>query len=286
MNMGAWETLGSIEPRYLSDARLQLHWAAQAASAPGRRLLPFRSDHGEQSFQWHSWARALAQGVVAEGSVAFRSALRLSPPALLLLGGGDQVLAELPLHGRTLAEAYAWLGGQLKRLLGRPPGKLERPAADLPEHPFGRGAPFSAADPAPFTELARWYGNLDAALRDLRICTTGASEVRCWPRHLEISTLVTLDLCGHPGQARFLRAGLCPGGADRSEPYVFVEPRPRPQDPELPSLPGGGRWHTEGWLGAVLDAERIVEVRSGQLQRQAVDAFLKAAVFACRRLLA
>jgi hypothetical protein len=38
--MSDWETLGAVDPRELTDARLQLHWAAQAAAAVGKQFVP------------------------------------------------------------------------------------------------------------------------------------------------------------------------------------------------------------------------------------------------------
>ena len=37
--MRDWETLDAIGARSLTDARLQLHWMAQAAAAVGKQLL-------------------------------------------------------------------------------------------------------------------------------------------------------------------------------------------------------------------------------------------------------
>ena len=63
--MSDWETLGAVDPRALIDARLQLHWAAQAAAAVGKQLLPHQPDFSEQSLEWLDGPRVLAQGVIA-----------------------------------------------------------------------------------------------------------------------------------------------------------------------------------------------------------------------------
>ena len=73
--MDLWETLGAVDPRKLTDARLQLHWAAQAVSAVGKQLLEHRPDYGEQSFRWSERSQALVQGLV-EGKRPFRPTLR------------------------------------------------------------------------------------------------------------------------------------------------------------------------------------------------------------------
>ena len=40
------------DPRTLTDARLQLHWAAQLAATVGRTLAEPRADDSHTSFRW------------------------------------------------------------------------------------------------------------------------------------------------------------------------------------------------------------------------------------------
>src|SRR6185436_13399755 len=163
--MRDWETLGSVDPRQLTDARLQLHWMAQAASAVGKQLLPHQPDYGEQSFQWCHGLRALVQTPV-EAARPFRAGLRLSPPALLLGGDGDEILRELPLEGRTLEEAYGWMTEQVEGLLGRSLAQpLERPG-ELPRN--------SISDADACAEIARYFADADRLLRQVRDENAGA----------------------------------------------------------------------------------------------------------------
>jgi len=282
--MKPWETLGAVDPRELADARLQLHWAAQAASAVGKQLLPSRPDYSEQSFQWSGRHRALVQGLV-EGERPFRSALRPSSPALLFLSGEDEILRELPLDGRTLDEVYDWVRDEAEMLLGRPLEKpLERPG-ELPPHPVGTGAPFSTTHAVAFDELGRYYGNLDHLLKRTEDRNPGASPVRCWPHHFDLATLILLDPEAEPEKARSIGVGLSPGDGTYAEPYLYVLPWPRPEGRELPGLGGGGRWHTEGWTGAVLEASGFTAAGSNGAQAKRVEEFLTSAVGACHRLL-
>jgi hypothetical protein len=276
--MSDWETLGGVDPRDLIDARLQLHWAAQAAAAVGKQLLPHQTDFSEQSLEWLEGSRVLAQGVVA-GARPFRSAIRLGSPALLLLGEGGETLRELPLEERTLDEAYDWAQREVESLLGRPLEKpLERPEG-LPAHPVSAGAPFSFTGPAA-AELERYYAGADRLLRALREHNSGASPVACWPHHFDIATLIRLDLGADPETARSIGVGLSPGDGGNPEPYFYVLPWPRPAG-DLPEL-DGGRWHTGDWVGAVLDAADFASA-GGQCER--IERFLNSAVAACRGLL-
>ncbi len=314
--MTGWETLGAVPPARLVVARLQLHWAAQPAAAAGKLLVPHQADYGEQSFSWSHEARCLAQGLVTAPTPC-RVALRPSPPALLILAGDDRVLRQLPLGGRTLDEAYAWLSTQLEQLLQRQlPGKLDRPEG-LPVHPVAAGARFDDADGEAFAELGRLFANADRALAAWTATVAGASAVRCWPHHFDIATLAPAgplatapppdladmmpevpevpespqqprdpDAAGADPEAQCtLGVGLVPGDESRPEPYFYVTPWPYPEDPELTPLAAGGTWHTAGWLGAVLAAPAFMGARPAAAQAATVEEFIASATAACRRLL-
>lgn len=279
--MSDWETLGAVDPCELTDARLQLHWAAQAAAGVGKLLLPHQPDYGEQSFQWLAGPRALAQGVV-EGR--FRSAVRPWPAALLLLDGEGFTLAELPLEGCTVDAAYAWMQAEVELLLGCSlEMPLECPGEDFPAHPVGMGAMFCTAGPG-FAELGRYYADADRALRAVAGRNPGASPVRCWPHHFDIATLILLDAGEDAERARSIGVGLSPGDGGIPEPYFYVLPWPAPPTDALPEL-AGGRWQTLGWVGAVLEASDFAGAGSNGSQARRVEAFLDSAVAGCRRLL-
>jgi hypothetical protein len=229
----------------------------------------------------------------------FRAALRLAPPALLLLAEDDRVLRELPLDGRTLDEAYDWMGRRSGELLAGPlPGELERPAGlePLPAEVEARGRRFDASDTAAFAELARLFANAHRLLTAWAATCPGTSAVRCWPHHFDVATLAPLEApavsgegardgeAGDPERARTLGVGMAPGDAARPEPYLYVTPWPYPEIPGLPPLSEGGCWHTEGWVGAVLEADRLLDPGSAEEQAARAENFIRTATHACRRL--
>jgi hypothetical protein len=282
--MSDWETLGAVEPRLLTDARLQMHWAAQAASAVGKLLGVPQPDFSQQSFQWLEGPRCLAQAPIA-GRKSFRSALRFDPPSLAFLAEDGSSLHEFPLHGRTLDEAYAWVRDTAQDLLSSPlPGELER-GEGLPAHPVAEGAKFEVRSQAPFSELGRYYAGTSRLLTAITARRPEASPARCWPHHFDFATLLKLDDGGDPESARSVGVGFSPGDGSYAEPYYYVTPWPYPADPELPALPFGGTWHREGWLGAVLLAESFVGTSSNGSQKRRIQEFLDAAVAACITML-
>ncbi|HEV7516747.1 MAG TPA: hypothetical protein VGR07_10640 [Thermoanaerobaculia bacterium] len=277
-----------MDVQHLVNARLQLHWAAQVAAAVGKQLLLPEPDFSQQSFEWAERAGALAQGTVTAAR-PFRSALRLAELTLALLDGAGAPIAELPLSGRTVDEAYIWLTAEIEKLLGRALAEpLERPGPPpaMPAHPVGTGRRFALADSGPFAEVARWFADADRLLREVQAENPGASPVRCWPHHFDLATRIPLEPGAgtDPEAARSIGVGLSPGNVSRSAPYFYVTPWPCPQSPAasgLPALAGGGTWNTEGWLGAVLEARALVGTREQEAQ---VREFLASASPACRQV--
>lgn len=272
-----WQGLGRPAPATLSEARLQLHWAAQVVAAAGFTHLPHRPDDSHTSLRWDGAHHALV-GEPLTGSL--RAGLRLADLSLLLTT--DQAtLATFPLDGRTLDEAYLWLGQTLgQHTEGTLSGPLGRRDYDMPAHPVQQGKPFDLL-PDAMAELARWYADAALLLAAFADSRPEASAVRCWPHHFDLATLVTLAP-GDGESARTVGLGMTPGDGSYAEPYFYVTPWPYPDDRSGPPLPGGGRWHVAGWFGAVLVGS-VLPRASGE-QANVVSAFLDTAFQFCADL--
>lgn len=231
-----WEQTGSVDPRALADARVQLHWAAQSAAGAGRTLVAPRADDSHTSFAWMPVLDALMQEPVRGIACGLR------PRDLTLLAIGS-VAAKLSLRGRRLDDAFAFLESQLGETLARP--KVE-----LPDHAVARGATFDANEEH-LAELARYYHDAAVVLADVMRSDSRAGAVRCWPHHFDIATLITID--GHGEDARTIGVGFSPGDQGSPEPYYYVTPWPPPDPSKLGDL-ALGCWNTSGWIGAMLPA--------------------------------
>jgi hypothetical protein len=264
-------------------SRNQLHWAAQLCAAVAAALLEPQEDDSHTAFEWlHHQDGVLASGVLPGG---VRVALRPSRLDILLLDGSPAPLAVRPLDGRTFASALDDLTRAL-RSAAVPTDSIDPPAMDhLPDDPVGRGEPFSVQAADAFAELGRWFANADLVLREVRKAERG-SPVRCWPHHFDIATLIPLANGPAPETTRSIGVGMTPGDAYYAEPYWYVTPWPYPAEPRLPRLAGGGAWHTEQWLGAVLPGSRLAADDSPGRQADRLAAFLDSAVSACRSMLA
>jgi hypothetical protein len=262
----------------LTDARLQVHHAAQFATALAISYLKPRDDDSHTNLQWTDSLGALVSNAVKLDSSTVRVGLRIADLSLLVVDAKGRAVATRPLTGHTIADAQKWLGGELQ-LAGLDPARLTlKRHFEIPPHAVAKGAPFDTAHAAQFVQLAHWFSNGASVLGELAAATSGASEVRCWPHHFDVATLITL------GPGKSIGAGLEPGDGYYDEPYFYVKASPEPPREKLASpLEGGGSWHTKEWAGAVLPGSRF----AGDDVAQALQArkFLDSAVAACRRLL-
>jgi hypothetical protein len=273
---GAAAGIGAHPLDDLAHARLSAHYALQLPSAVGFTFVPARADYRHTVARWNRAREELDGPTAPQGVTA-----SLDPLAgAIVLRNGELELDRLTLPGRTLDEAYAWLGAAIARRRGEPGCVLTRPAHDLPDHPIAHGEPFPEVSPGATSELVAWLGLADVVLASAALRLPGASVPCIWPHHFDTATLVDLDV--REG-GRSIGIGFSPGDASYPEPYFYVNlwPYPDPGTP-LPELGGGGRWHTEGWTGAVLRGDALLRTED---RVRALDAFLVTAFDAARDLL-
>jgi hypothetical protein len=270
-----WREVDPAGGKDLVDARLQLHHAAQLATAFGISYLPAQPDDSHTNLEWIGSLGALASK--PSGSASIRVAVRPNPFAILILDAKASALATYSLDGRVIGDAAQWVRSQLATH-GFDGGRytLER-HYEIPKHRVDDGAAFeSSTSASAFKTLASWYADAAAALEYVRATTPNASPVRCWPHHFDIATLIQVA----PG--KMISLGMEPGDDDYPEPYFYASVYPSPSsDAPRDDLAGNGMWHTRDWIGAVLPASRLCETG----QQSQTNEFISSAVRACKKLL-
>jgi hypothetical protein len=209
-----WQVLGSVAPRELAPARIQLHWAAQVVSAAADAHLAPVADDSHTAMAWQGGALVGKAGV----------SLHVADFALAV---GNERFA---LDGRTLDDAMAWTDAKLAS--GNRRGMHARDY-DMPVEPerFVRMGDELA-------ELARYYANAAELLAPYASCSV-------WPHHFDLGGTIKLS-----GDAE-IGIGLSPGDRHYAEPYLYVTPYPLKIGATLPPLVSGGRWSTQ-FTGAVM----------------------------------
>jgi hypothetical protein len=279
----AWRTVGEIDPRKLVEARLQLHWAVQPVMAFADSALVRLPDDSQANLGWRDGIEAMVGRQRPDGLLA---GLRIPDMTLLVFDREGSIAEGFSLEGQTIDSAVSWLE---KVVADRTGGLIERPIRirdyEMPEHPVATGAVVAVDNPSAFAELARWFANGNLVLKELTSSDEGWAEVRCWPHHFDLGTIISLESSGDTSSGRSIGVGMSPGDASYPEPYLYVNPYGLADPPtDGPALESGGRWHKDGWFGAVLTATSILD-EPDDTQESAILLFLHGAVDAARNLL-
>ena len=250
----------------LSDARRQLHHAAQLATAFAISYLEHKPDDSHTNLEWVEAKSALASNELNGTRV-------LVGARSLTVDIGDD---SFPLIGRTMSEAREWMSEKLS-IMGFDGSRFTLSRHyEIPAHPVGDGAPFDA-NSGDLEQLSNSFSNAACLLGEYKSGNVNASEVRCWPHHFDIATLFTF-----PG-GKSVGAGMEPGDDYYDEPYFYVNMSPSPAVSALSdSLKGVGGWHTRGWIGAVLLTSSITDEFAGQETQ--VREFMSSAIEASTKL--
>ena len=213
----AWTRLAAVAPDNLANATLELHWATQFIAATGQSFAEPRGDDSHRSMTWHA-ARREFVGESFGGAYPFRVGLRPADLTLQLLDRTDEPLGSLPLGGKTVEEGYEWLMSGLANYLGRLP-EIGRPEFALPSHPVQDGASFSEDQQEELAALDGLYESAAALLGEIAEGHESASEVRCWPHHFDIATLVTVERGEDAEASKTIGIGMAPTGGERGGWY-------------------------------------------------------------------
>ncbi|MEQ9364850.1 MAG: hypothetical protein RIF32_11430 [Leptospirales bacterium] len=291
--MQNWNTLSGGSGANVKEARLQLHHAVQPLAAAGAALIPSRADYTHTSLESDPESGALlgapfGQSIAKDNSKdqskrGVRGALFFEDISLALVADGE-AFARASLRGKSLAAAFAWFAGALKDagyttdLKGDPLNLTLPEYPDYPEHSLVTEESLFNADPERAVEVRRYFENSQRLLKNIIAKFDGASPATVWPHHFDLATLITLkeptEEGGEDGQS--VGAGLSPGDMGNDAPYWYVTPWPYPDKDRLPKLTAG-RWNTDGWVGAQLDAAEVLAAKPGE-QESVVESFLYEAV--------
>jgi hypothetical protein len=194
----------------------------------------------------------------------------------LVLHSDERTIQSFSLDGRTDAQARQWLGEQLGAR-GLDARALDASSPyEMPAHAVTQCGAYGVEDVADaLVELAAWFANAEYSLVRVQRQMIGrkltVSDVRCWPHHFDLATLISFptrgtDVTGYVG------AGVSPGDEYYDEPYFYVSVYPKPDSASLPRLSKLGHWHTYEFTAAVAPAHQIVAANN---QEDEVDEFLR-----------
>lgn len=270
-----------VNPQHLISSRIQLHYAIQFMAAIANVLASPQPDGSHVTLSWDAkWQHFSGAPISDLFQVAFDP---MSLNAFFLDPQGSQI-AILPLEGQTLNGGLEWHKAQITQL-GLDASEivlLDYPPNDFPDHELARGGEFQFDALETRIGLLNYFQISQMLLENIILESEGADELHIWPHHFDMATSLSLP-ARLEGEPRSIGVGFSPGDAGYPEPYWYISPWPYPSLSDLPEL-SGGRWHTKGWVGAVLTASDLGEVTT-EASQQSVKAFIKDAIAASYQLL-
>lgn len=273
------QIIPEVSPQALESARLLLHHAVQIPAIMARSFLGDHPEDFHANLGWDPKHKALLSHKIPWKQGHLQVGIVLKELKLLVLAGEQS--DSLELSGQSWESAIAWLTELLKGK-GLDTNKIifEQPyEKDLPEFSTKNGSLFTIVHPEAFLAFSHFYANTDLILKEILHEVEGEFDIRCWPHHFDIASLIQVD------KERSIGVGLSPGDGAYAEPYYYINlwPYPDPKKTNLPALTSGGNWHTQGWVGAVLKASDFV---SDKNQQDKVSSFIREAILHSRNLLA
>jgi hypothetical protein len=281
-SMFTWNDIVPMPAGDLIKTREQLHHAVQFIAAAGKYLIEERPDDSHTSMQWDDTHSAF-EGETIKANQLLRIGLSPADFGLYLRVDSKSITATFDLNNNKMEEALTWLIEELKKY-GVDTSRLSlNMHYEIPATSFRKNEPFSIGNQKLTENFGQYYANAHHLLNAVKQLLSDTSEIRCWPHHFDIATLLTIDKDKSSEEARSIGIGLAAGGDAYKEPYIYLTPWPYPdiKNKTLPDLTAG-RWHTEGWVGAVLHAP---EIYSEKDQSHAVIDFINSALPACGELL-
>lgn len=273
-----WQNIETVEIDELIKAREQLHQAVQIVAMVARSLLPKVTDDRYANLEWSGEYQALNGRCVLDDTL--RVALRVKDFTLLIFDHSG-IRCELALDGQTQEQAIEFLKDELSKF-GADVSKLtlELPY-EIPEYETAKGIPFKCTSYKAFEILSKYFDNAELAISKSVKEEHSVTEIRSWPHHFDIATLIIIEAHEDPEEAKTIGVGFSPGDEHFASPYFYITPWPYPDVSKvsLPTLPAGGQWHTEGWVGALLQGTEITHLDHQEL---GVEQFMQEAIKASK----
>jgi hypothetical protein len=269
----AWNQIGNVAPAALSDARLQLHYGALVLGSTAHSVLAHAADDSHTNLGVVAGALR-TQPLDPSGELSLELQMKTFSIAF---ENGLETSTRIDLEGKTLDEALRWVESQLQERIDPDATVGLRNYPDFPETLLTRGGRFRVPDQDSLGELATWFGNAQSLFESFRVMHPAMSTPRVWPHHFDLGALIPVE-----GEGRSIGLGLSPGDHHYDQPYFYCSPYPAPSPTGLPDL-AIGRWHTKGFVSAVLTGDELVTCSS---QGDWARSYLSASIAACQSLLA
>ena len=260
------------------EARLVAHTAAHLAAALARVHAKPLDDYGHVALTWNAESSTLESAEIPAPK-PFRIDFSIASLAIGIVHGDSGERESFDLAGKCYKDGVDWLVKAAESAGFNNVGELPEPK-DWPSDALRDGDLFPDHLESKLAELEGYYTSIATRLESISRENAGAKPVRCWPHHFDIATLILLEPDKDPEEAKSINVGMSPGDGSYAMPYWYVVPYPTNDSMSPDALTKPGFWHTDGYLGAILNSEAV----AGN-QQAAIDAFIAEAFTASHDLL-
>lgn len=267
--MDNWKQIKKSSVNDLVEARKMLHQAVQIVSAFPRNILPEDPTDESASLEWNENIGGLQSNPLPLNQI--RVGLDIKKFDLLLIGEGE-IKEQLPLNNLSVEEGLLWISDQANEL-GLDGSKINLSLPyEIEKYDFSKSL---IPDYSAIEVFSSLFGNANLVLQRITKSWENSKDIRCWPHHFDITTLIPLSHDDDGELTKSIGVGLSPGDDAISEPYFYVNIWPNVEYDSLASHPlANGYWNKEGWSGAVLLYSDFV----AKDQQQIIEAFINQAI--------
>ncbi len=244
-----------------SKARDQSHQAAQLLAATARAFLDKKDDDSQAAMIWNDKAKVLSTQKLSHATYPY-VVLNIADLSIGFMQEDGNITQSLSLHGETLQSAIK----QISSIMNIDTISLSKPY-ELPELRIGISEAFDKSQRKSLLLCEKIFENAYNAI--LPYAQAETSIINIWPHHFDIASLLTYQA---KGEKKFIGIGLSPGDINSSNVYFYINTWPYPKiDTKTIEPLKAGLWQTEGWTGAILNIDEII---NSDHQEKTVQDFL------------
>lgn len=237
----------------LVRTREQLHQASQLVSAVPRSFLNYDVSDSNASLIWDSDHRVLVSEKIRIDGSAYQSGLIIRDFSLILIKD-DRVLNKLSLEGKSYQQGNEWLAAALQKCAFESDKLSLKLPYVIPIYETISGKPFCSGKTEVLLQFEKLFDNANRTFHAFLNDFENASEVRCWPHHFDLGSLLAISIDDEGNLKKSVGIGMSPGDEMISQPYYYVNSWPSPSKEVIldKTLLGKGQWHQDGWIGSKL----------------------------------
>ena len=257
--MNNWKNITGIDLEVLKQNRKVLHKAVQIVGAFPRNMLPHDPTDATASLIWNSNNQALESIPFLDKNRSIKVGLLFESFELYVDLDGN-ILTAFGLNGKSVSEGVAWLKRELAKLSIEAGHLNLKLPYEIENYDYSRSL---KVDNDAVLEYKKLYQHTQQILAHLVTNWKDAYDIRCWPHHFDLATLIPLETDADGELLKSIGIGLSPGDEGVEEPYVYVNIWPNVSLGALEKHNLSiGHWNKEGWSGAVLTYSQMLTLEN------------------------